>query len=117
MRVLLLGGTGNLGSRLIPALVAHGHHVTAYVRTIDKLRAKISPELFDLIETYQGDALDTAAVQDALQKHDCDAVVNTAGNFNNRPGLNRYSAALRNPFRPLRYGQDKIVASLFAHGS
>ena len=80
MRVLLLGGTGNLGLRLIPALLAHGHIVTALLRSVDKLRSLIPQELFDKISTYQGDALDSAAVEDALRKHNCDAIMNTAGN-------------------------------------
>ena len=79
MRILLLGGTGNLGSRLIPALIAHGHVVIAYVRSMSKLRTTISPPLFDEIETYEGDALDSSAVEDAIQKYACDAIMNTAG--------------------------------------
>ena len=80
MYILLLGGTGNLGRRLIPALVAHGHQVTAYVRSVEKLQSLISPDLFARISTYKGDALDSAAVEDALRKHKCDGVMNTSGN-------------------------------------
>jgi len=43
MRVLLLGATGNLGSRCLPALVAHKHVVTVFVRNSSKLRAMMSP--------------------------------------------------------------------------
>ena len=80
MRVLLLGAAGNLGIRLIPALIAHGHNVTAYVRSANKLRSLISSALFEKVSIYEGDALDSAAVDDALRKHDCDAIMNTAGN-------------------------------------
>ena len=79
MRVLLLGGTGNLGLRLIPALVAHGHIVMAHVRSVNKLRGLISAALFQKISTYEGDALDSSNVAGALRKHDCDAIMNTAG--------------------------------------
>jgi uncharacterized protein YbjT (DUF2867 family) len=37
MRVLLLGGTGNLALRCIPALLANRHIVTLYVRNLSKL--------------------------------------------------------------------------------
>jgi nucleoside-diphosphate-sugar epimerase len=37
MRILLAGGTGAVGKRLVPLLVASGHHVIATTRTPDKL--------------------------------------------------------------------------------
>ncbi|KAK5737486.1 hypothetical protein LTR17_006714 [Elasticomyces elasticus] len=80
MRVLLLGATGNLGSRLIPALLAHKHTVTVYVRSPDKLRGLISTALYDNITITTGDALDSAAVEAATRANNCDAIVNTAGN-------------------------------------
>lgn len=80
MRVLLLGGTGNLGLRLIPALLAHGHIVTAYVRSVPKLQSLVSPAMFDNISTHEGDAFDSSAIEDALRKYNCDAIMNTAGN-------------------------------------
>lgn len=80
MRILLLGGTGNLGLRLIPALLAHGHEVIAYVRSISKLQGLITPELFKAIKICEGDALDSAGVEAALRKYNCDATMNTAGN-------------------------------------
>jgi putative NADH-flavin reductase len=80
MRILLLGGTGNLGKRLIPALLAHGHEVIAYVRSVPKLQSLVTPALFNAIKTHEGDALDSAAVEGALRQHNCDAVMNTAGN-------------------------------------
>ncbi len=68
MRVLLLGATGNLGSRLIPALLAHNHTVTVYVRSISKLQSLLPPSLTSAITIVSGDA------------NDCDALVNAAGN-------------------------------------
>ena len=80
MRIVLLGATGNLGQRLIPALLVHGHEVIAYVRSTSKLQSLIPPTLFSAIKTYEGDALDSAAVEAALRQHACDAIMNTAGN-------------------------------------
>lgn len=78
MRVLLLGATGNLGSRTIPALVAHGHKVTVFVRSDTKLRFLISSELYNLIEVFTGNAKDTEDVYRALTQHSCDALITTA---------------------------------------
>lgn len=80
MRILLLGGTGNLGLRLIPALVAHGHEVIAYVRSTSKLKGLVTERLLNAITTCEGDALDSAGVEAALRQYNCDAIMNTAGN-------------------------------------
>jgi len=79
MRVLLLGGTGNLGSRLIPALLAHNQVVITHVRSITKLQSLISPSLFSQIIVVQGDATDAASVKRALVELNCDAVIDVAG--------------------------------------
>lgn len=81
MRVLLLGGTGNLGLRMIPALLAHNHTVIAYVRSEGKLRSLVTLRLAEKITIHTGDALDTDAVEAALRKYDCEGIMNTAGNF------------------------------------
>ena len=81
MRVLLLGGTGNLGLRCTPALIAHGHLLTVFVRNPSKLRSLLSTELLDRINAVgEGDATDTAALKRALIDHDIEAIVNVAGN-------------------------------------
>lgn len=79
MKVLQLGGSGNLGSRVIPALLAHGHIVTAYVRSPQKLRNVLPVDVINKITIVEGDAFDTDAVAAALREHQCDALVNTAG--------------------------------------
>ncbi|RDW61667.1 hypothetical protein BP5796_11559 [Coleophoma crateriformis] len=78
MKVLLLGITGNVGSRLAPALIAHDHQVVAYVRPSS--RNKIDPVLAkQLIAIHEGDATETDAIKHAILANDCSAVVNTAG--------------------------------------
>jgi len=80
MRVLLLGATGNLGSRLVPALLAHNHTVTVYVRSISKLHSLLPPSLTSAITIVSGDATDSAGVREAILANNCDALVNAAGN-------------------------------------
>ncbi|RDW77832.1 hypothetical protein BP6252_05885 [Coleophoma cylindrospora] len=78
MKVLLLGITGNVGSRLAPALIAHKHQVVAYVRPSSK--NKIDPVLAkQLLAIHEGDATETDAIKHAILANDCSAVVNTAG--------------------------------------
>ncbi|RDL35941.1 Uncharacterized protein BP5553_06553 [Venustampulla echinocandica] len=80
MRVLLLGATGNLGSRLIPALLVHKHTVTIYIRSISKLHKLISPSLIPLITIVIGDATDSVGIKKAILDHDCEAICDVAGN-------------------------------------
>lgn len=78
MRVLLLGATGNLGSRTIPTLLAHGHIVITFVRSEAKLRSMITSELHAKIDVFTGDATNTDDVYRALKENDCDSLVSTA---------------------------------------
>lgn len=79
MKVLLLGATGNLGLRLLPALVAHGHDVVVYVRSEPKLKDLVSPNLLAKCTVVIGDAADSSAISDTLIKNKCNALVNSAG--------------------------------------
>ena len=51
-RVFLAGGTGYLGSRLIPELLRRGHHVTALVRrwSASKLPQAVTPIIGDALD-------------------------------------------------------------------
>jgi len=76
MKVLLLGVTGNVGSRMLPALLAHKHQVVAYVRNPAKISAEAKSKLDSIVV---GSASDSASVKAAILSHNCDAVVNAAG--------------------------------------
>jgi nucleoside-diphosphate-sugar epimerase len=76
MKVLLLGATGNVGSRLIPALIAHKHQVVVYVRSASKLPATATTQLTAVVE---GDGTDSDAIKAAILKENCGAVINAAG--------------------------------------
>lgn len=79
MKVLLLGATGSLGSRILPALLAHNHQVVVYVRSESKLRNLVPETVFNKVTIVVGDATDSSAISDALVENQCDAFVNSAG--------------------------------------
>jgi uncharacterized protein YbjT (DUF2867 family) len=79
MKVLLIGATGNLGLRLVAALLTHGHSVVAYVRSSNKLESLLPESVYRQITVVQGNATDSASIKRAILNNNCDAVVNTAG--------------------------------------
>lgn len=79
MKVLLLGATGNVGSRILPALLAHNHQVVVYVRSERKLRDLIPETILSEVIIVVGDATNSSAISDTLVKNQCDAIVNSAG--------------------------------------
>jgi nucleoside-diphosphate-sugar epimerase len=79
MKVLLLGATGNLGSRLVPALLTHNHTVVSFVRSSNKLQSLLPPTVFEQITVVEGDAVDSQQVKRAILDAKCDAVITTAG--------------------------------------
>lgn len=79
MKVLLLGATGNLGSRLVASLLTHRHSVVAFVRSSNKLESLLPSSVYRQIVVVQGDATDPASIKRAILDAKCDAVVNTAG--------------------------------------
>lgn len=70
-RIFLTGGTGYIGSRLIPRLVAAGHHVKALTR--ESSRGKLPTGC----EAVIGDALNGKSYESALR--DCDTFVQLVG--------------------------------------
>ncbi|KAK4971156.1 hypothetical protein LTR66_010738 [Elasticomyces elasticus] len=79
MKVLLIGATGNLGIRLVAALLTHGHSVVAFVRSSKKLESLLPASVFHQIAVVQGDATDAVLIKRAILDAGCDAVVNAAG--------------------------------------
>lgn len=71
MRVFVAGGAGVLGRRLVPQLVARGHHVTATTTSPDKL------ELVERLgaEALVMDGLDAGSVGAAVTQAKPDAIV------------------------------------------
>ena len=81
MRVLLLGATGSLGSRCLPALIAHKHVVTVFVRNVSKFRLMMTPSLLEKVHSIvEGDVTDAAALKQALLDYDIEGIIDVAGN-------------------------------------
>lgn len=79
MPVLLLGVTGNLGSRILPALLAHSQKVVVYVRNERKLRELIPSTILSQVTVVNGDATDSKSITNTLVEHGCDVLINSAG--------------------------------------
>jgi uncharacterized protein YbjT (DUF2867 family) len=84
-RIFVTGGTGYVGSRLIPLLAGRGHEVVALVRpgSEHKLPAASMPML--------GDALDGASYEQNLEG--CDTFVQLVGVAHPAPAMHAYIAA------------------------
>ena len=79
MKVLVIGATGNVGSRVVTALLTHGHSAVAYVRSSNKLESLLPASTFQQIKVVEGNATASSAIKKAILDNQCDAVVNTAG--------------------------------------
>jgi nucleoside-diphosphate-sugar epimerase len=71
MRVFLAGATGVIGRRLLPVLLADGHHVTGMTRAPDKLEQLRAAGA----EAVVADAFDAEAVRKVMGEAQPDAVV------------------------------------------
>src|SRR5579872_3134906 len=61
--ILLMGGSGYVGGRLIPLLERQGVRLRCLARSPDKMQARVQPGT----EIVQGDVLDPASLDRALQ--------------------------------------------------
>ncbi|KAF8862876.1 hypothetical protein BDZ45DRAFT_798782 [Acephala macrosclerotiorum] len=82
MRILLLGATGNLGRRLVLALLAHNHTITLLIRpsSLSKLPSLFSPSLLSQVHTVaEGDATNAADIKKAIMENEIEGIINVAG--------------------------------------
>lgn len=65
MKIVVLGATGGTGLQIVRQALEHGHAVTAFVRSPEKLK-----DFGDRIAIIQGDLLESAELESALKGQD-----------------------------------------------
>jgi len=88
--VLVLGATGQLGSRLISALVAKNSKITTIVRNPAKLDYLVPNHLLSKITAIKGDANDSALIARVLCDQKIGLLINTAGHAPILPTRHNY---------------------------
>jgi nucleoside-diphosphate-sugar epimerase len=116
MRVFVAGGTGVIGRRLVPELVAHGHHVTATTTSAAKVR--LLKQLG--AEGMVMDGLDAAAVGEAVAAARPDAIVHQMTGLSEahagKPNLRRADRFFATTNRLRSEGADHLLAAAEATG-
>ncbi len=112
MRVFLAGATGAVGRRLVPQLVRAGHHVVATTRS----EAKVDV-LWNLgAEPVVLDALDAAAVGEAVAKAEPDAIVHQLTALTGQSDLKHFDRTFAETNRLRTVGTDNLLAAAQAAG-
>src|SRR5882757_7347988 len=65
MKLVVLGATGGTGLEIVRQAMEHGHSVTAFVRSPERLKP-----FFDRITIKQGDLLNSAELGRVIEGHD-----------------------------------------------
>lgn len=112
MRVFVAGGSGVLGRRLVPQLVARGHQVTATTTTPGKL---------DLLRQLGADGvvmdgLDAAAVGEAVAKARPDVIVHQMTAIAGKPDMRHMDRWFATTNRLRTEGTDHLLAAAEATG-
>ena len=116
MRVFVAGGTGVIGRRLVPELVARGHHVTATTTSAAKVR------LLEQLgaEGTVMDGLDAASVGEAVAAARPDAIVHQMTGLSvahaGKPNLRRADRFFASTNRLRSEGADHLLAAAEATG-
>src|ERR671933_1480902 len=117
MRVFVAGGTGVIGRRLVPQLVARGHQVTATTTSVAKLG------LLEQLgaETVVMDGLDAVSVGEAVAKARPDAIVHqmsaiSAAHAGKKPDMKHMDRWFATTNRLRTEGTDHLLAAAEATG-
>jgi 2-alkyl-3-oxoalkanoate reductase len=112
MRVFLAGGSGAVGRRLTPQLVARGHQVTATTTSQDKLEGLRALGA----EPVVVDGLDAVGVGEAVARAEPDAVIHQMSALAGEPDLRRFDDwfARTNELRTV--GTENLLAAARAAG-
>ncbi|HET6877771.1 MAG TPA: NAD(P)-dependent oxidoreductase [Jatrophihabitans sp.] len=112
MRVFLAGGSGTIGRRLVPRLVAAGHEVVATTRTAGK--AAMLEQLGARPEVV--DALDASAVGAAVARAQPEAIVHQLTGLAGMSDLKHFDRTFAATNRLRTEGTDHLLAAARATG-
>jgi nucleoside-diphosphate-sugar epimerase len=107
MRVLVVGASGAIGTRLVPQLVARGHVVTGTHRSpdhADRIRALGA-------DPVQLDLLDKSAVHDAVRAAHADAIIHQATALTNLRDFKHFDRSFAQTNRLRTEGTDALLAA------
>jgi nucleoside-diphosphate-sugar epimerase len=112
MRVFVAGGTGVLGRRLVPRLVARGHQVTATTTSA----AKVGPlERLGATGVVM-DGLDAASVGEAVAKARPEVIVHQMTSIGRKPDMRHMDRWFATTNRLRTEGTDHLLAAAEATG-
>src|SRR5882757_9232898 len=106
MKLFILGATGGIGRHLLPLALEHGHQVTAFVRSPQKIGLKD-----ERLQVIQGDVFNADQMAGAMAGHD--AVLSAFGPNTLRTTTQRrdFGRALAAALRKSGVKQTQIVSS------
>jgi 2-alkyl-3-oxoalkanoate reductase len=111
LRIFIAGASGTLGRRLVPQLVARGHHVTGTTRSrADELRALGA-------EPVIVDPLDAAALREAVVRAEPDVVVHQLTALAKLGMARNFDKAFATTNRLRTEGTDNLIAAARAAGA
>jgi nucleoside-diphosphate-sugar epimerase len=107
MRVLVVGASGVIGSRLVPQLIERGHEVIGSARSPEK-----AERLRGLgAESFVLDALDARAVREAVAAAQPDAIVHQATALTGLSDLKHFDRSFAQTNRLRTEGTDNLLAA------
>jgi nucleoside-diphosphate-sugar epimerase len=112
MRIFLAGGTGAVGKRLVPQLIAHGHEVTATTRSADKV---------DVLRALGAravvvDGLDAVAVGEAVARAEPDAIIHQMTSLAGTPDMKHFDKWFATTNELRTRGTEHLLAAAQAAG-
>ncbi|MFG3706067.1 NAD-dependent epimerase/dehydratase family protein [Micromonospora sp. NPDC047670] len=112
MRILVAGGAGVLGRRLVPQLVARGHEVVATTTSAAKrpLLARLGAEAVVM------DGLDAMSVGEAVARARPDAIVHQMTAISGKPDMKHFDRWFATTNRLRTEGTDHLLAAAEATG-
>jgi nucleoside-diphosphate-sugar epimerase len=113
MRVYVAGASGAIGKRLVPQLVAHGHHVTATTRTPARTETLKALGADPVVV----DGLDPAAVGEAVAHAQPDAIIHQMTALAGKPDLRHFDRTFATTNALRTRGTQHLLAAAQAAGT